>query len=436
MLHNDLKKLNKYPFHMPGHKRNPALNIEGSEIDITEIKDFDNLHSPNGSILEIEEKLSSLYHSEKSFMLVNGSTVGMLASIFAVTERGNKIIIARNCHKSVYNACFLRELDVVYIEPEYDERNGFYTEIRQSAIDNAIKNNPDVKAVVITSPTYEGYISSVNADIPLIIDSAHGAHFGFGDFPNYPNADIVVSSLHKTLPSLTQTAVLNVYKSNFVDKVKLYLDMFQTTSPSYVLMNSVSKCVTFLENSAMAFKNYTSLLDEFYKTKLENLEIIRTDDKSKIIISTANCNINGNQLAEKLREEYFIECEMESINYIILMTSVADREEAFKNLSYALIEIDNSLKKKKDKKILKPGISGKICNAYEINKSEKTLYDKAIGKVSAEYIYAYPPDIPILVPGEEITEDILLNIAEMLKNQVNVISDSNLLPSYILTKAD
>ena len=436
MLHNDLKKLNKYPFHMPGHKRNPALNIEGSEIDITEIKDFDNLHSPNGSILEIEKKLSALYHSAKSFMLVNGSTVGMLASIFAVTERRDKIIIARNCHKSVYNACFLRELDVVYIEPEYNEKNGFYTEIRQSAIDNAIKNNPDAKAVVITSPTYEGYISSVQADIPLIIDSAHGAHFGFGDFPNYPNADIVVSSLHKTLPSLTQTAVLNVYNNHFVDKIKLFLDMFQTTSPSYVLMNSVSKCVSFLENSAMAFKNYANLLDEFYKTKLKNLEIIKTDDKGKIIISTANCNINGNQLAEKLREEYFIECEMESVSYIILMTSVADREEPFKNLSNALIEIDNSLKTTEAKKIIKPDIPQKNCNAYEINQSEKTLFENSVGKVSAEYIYAYPPDIPILVPGEEITGDILSNIADMMKNQINVISDSNLLPSYILTKAD
>ncbi len=118
MLHDDLKKLNKYPFHMPGHKRNSDLSIVGSEIDITEIKGFDNLHSPKGSIFEIEQKLSALYHSEQSFMLVNGSTVGLLASVFAVTEQKDKIIISRNCHKSVYNACFLRELDVVYIEPD------------------------------------------------------------------------------------------------------------------------------------------------------------------------------------------------------------------------------------------------------------------------------------------------------------------------------
>ncbi|MDE6723776.1 MAG: amino acid decarboxylase [Eubacterium sp.] len=436
MLHNDLKKLNRYPFHMPGHKRNPDLNIEGSEIDITEIEGFDNLHSPNGSILEIEEKLSNLYHSMKSFMLVNGSTVGLLASIFAVTERGDKIIIARNCHKSVYNACFFRELDVVYIEPEYNEKYGFYTKFRQSVIDDAIKSNPDAKAVVITSPTYEGYISSVHAEIPLIVDGAHGAHFGFGDFPKYPNADIVVSSLHKTLPSLTQTAVLNVYNNSLVDKVRTYLDMLQTTSPSYVLMNSVSKCVSFLENSEKAFKNYACLLDAFYKTKLENLEIINTDDRGKIIVSTANCNMSGNQLAERLRKDYLIECEMQSINYIILMSSVADREAAFENLANALIEIDNSLEKITKKEMNKPEIPKKICNSFEIKKTEKTLFEKAVGKAVGEYIFAYPPDIPILVPGEEITEDILLNLAEMMKSKINVISDSNLLPSYILTKAD
>ena len=436
MLHDDLKKLNNYPFHMPGHKRNPAFNIDGSEIDITEIKDFDNLHSPSGSILEVEQKLSSLYHSEKSFMLVNGSTVGLLASIFAVTEQKDKIIIARNCHKSVYNACFLRELNVVYIEPEYNEEDGFYTEIKQCEIDKAIQNNPDAKAVVLTSPTYEGYVSNVSADMPIIIDSAHGAHFGFGNFPEYPKGDIVVSSLHKTLPSLTQTAVLNVYNPAFIDKVRMYLDIFQTTSPSYVLMNSVSKCVAFFENSEKAFEEYEALLDAFYKIQLNHLELIRTDDKGKIIISTAKCNINGHHLADLLREKYSIECEMESINYIILMTSVADTKEAFAVLKNALIEIDNSLINCDIHTIKKPAIPKKICNSFEIKKTNKVLLKNANGKVSAEYIYAYPPDIPILVPGEEITAEIISNITEMQENNINIISDSNLLPSYILTKAD
>lgn len=434
MLHDDLKKLNKYPFHMPGHKRNSDLSIVGSEIDITEIKGFDNLHAPEGSIFEIEQKLSALYHSEQSFILVNGSTVGLLASVFAVTEQKDKIIISRNCHKSVYNACFLRELDVVYIEPEFNEECGFYTEIKQGEIDRAVINNPDAKAIVITSPTYEGYLSNVNSEIPVIIDGAHGAHFGFGAFPEYPKGDIVVSSLHKTLPSLTQTAVLNIYNSTLIEKVKMYVDIFQTTSPSYVLMSSVSKCSVFLENSKYAFESYYDLLDDFYQMKLNHLKIIKTDDKGKIIVSTAECNINGSQLADILRDDYFIECEMESINYIVLMTSVADTKEAFTILKKALSEIDNKLKKSKINVIEKPVLPKKICNSFEINKTEKVLFEYAKGRISAEYIYAYPPDIPILVPGEEITDKVISNLKKMIENKINVISDSNLL--YILTKAD
>lgn len=436
MLHDDLKKLKKYPFHMPGHKRNFNFDIDGSEIDITEINGFDNLHSPGGSILEIEQKLSALYGSEKSFMLVNGSTVGLLASIFAVTEQKDKIIISRNCHKSVYNACFLRELDVVYIEPAFNERNGFYTKIKQSAIDKIIMDNPDAKAVVITSPTYEGYVSNIHSDIPLIIDAAHGAHFGFGKFPEYPKGDIVVSSLHKTLPSLTQTAVLNIYNNHFIEKIRMYLDIFQTTSPSYVLMNSVSKCVVFLENYRDAFKKYNALLDMFYKTRLDNLEFVQTDDKGKIVVSTAKSNINGHQLADRLRTHFSIECEMESVNYIILMSSVADTKEAFYALSSALVKTDSTLKKREMNIIKKPTIPPKAFNSFEIKKAEKMQFKNANGKVSAEYVYAYPPDIPILVPGEVITERIISSISEMLENKINIISDSNLLPSYILTKAD
>ena len=435
MLHDDLKKLNKYPFHMPGHKRNSSFGINGCEIDITEINGYDNLHSPNGLILDIETKLSRLYKSSHSFMLINGSTVGILSAIFAVTDRGDKIIIARNCHKSVYNACFLRELEVAFIEPEYDETDGYYTNIKQSVINKAVENNPEAKAVVITSPTYEGNISNICTDIPLIIDCAHGAHFGFGSFPEYPKGDIVVSSLHRTLPSLTQTAVLNVYNEKFTDRIKTYLDIFETSSPSYVLMNSVSKCVEFLENSEETFDKYNSNLDDFYKTKLNNLKFKVGDDKGKIVVSTANCNISGRELGSMLRNEFSIECEMESINYIILMTSVADINEAFLKLSSALKSIDLRLKKSNSKSIKKTSIPKLICQSYNVKSTVKTPIENSIGLVCGEYIYAYPPDIPIIVPGELIEKEIIENITEMINSGINIISDSNLLPHYILTKA-
>lgn len=437
MLHNDLQKLNKYPFHMPGHKRNSSFEILGSEIDITEIKDFDNLHCPVSSIYEIEKQLSKIYKSKKSFMLINGSTVGILAAILAVTNKNDTVIIARNCHQSVYNACLLNELNVIYIEPEYDSQNGFYKKINQKVINEAIKNHSNAKAVIITSPTYEGYVSSnLHSPVPLIIDAAHGAHFGFHGFPDYPSADIVISSLHKTLPALTQTAVANVYNKSYIAGVKKYLDILQTSSPSYVLMNSVSKCIEIINKKSSLFYDLKNNLNEFYKINLKNLKLIKSDDISKIIVSTASAEISGKKLAEILRDDYNIECELESINYIILMSSIADNKNAFKKLAQALTEIDKGLNKCNEKKIKQLHIPQKAFNQYEIKSTLKMPLKQACGLVCAENVLAYPPDIPIICKGEIISNEFIEYIAYCLENKINIISDSNLLPDYILTKDD
>ncbi|MBR4242198.1 MAG: amino acid decarboxylase, partial [Eubacterium sp.] len=344
-LNNKLNNLNSYPFHMPGHKRNKAFGITGSEIDITEIEGFDNLHNAKGVLLDIENRLSALYKSEKSFMLVGGSTLGILSSIFAVCNENDKIIIARNCHKSVFNACMLRKLRVIYIEPEFDEENGFYKRISQSSVDKTIAKHPDAKALVITSPTYEGFVSNIKSPVLLIIDAAHGAHFGLGKFSHYPKGDIVVSSLHKTLPALTQTAVLNVYNEKYISRTKLFLDIFETSSPSYILMNSVDLCLDYIENNS--FDKYCDLLSDFHSAKPENLEIIKTDDKSRIIVSCSNADINGNELADILRKKYNIEVEGASKTYDILISTVADDKKALDTLKNALIEIDRGLKQVK-----------------------------------------------------------------------------------------
>lgn len=436
MLHDELKKLNRYPFHMPGHKRNESFEIIGSDIDITEIDGFDNLHSPLGLIKDIEGELSELYRAEKSFMLINGSTVGIIASVFAVSNEGDTILIARNCHQSVYNACFLRKLKAVFIEPEFNAENGFYAEVTQMAVDEAVKRHPNACAVVITSPTYEGYISDIKTDLPLIVDCAHGAHLGFGGFPKYPAADIAVSSLHKTLPALTQTAVLNVYNKKYISEIKRYLDIFETSSPSYVLMNSVSKCAQFLKNGKLQFEEYEKLLAEFRRISLKHLELLNTDDKGKLVISCAKSDISSAELAEILRNKYFIEPEMVSASYIILMTSPADTKEAFDMLKKALCEIDEKLSVRKNELFFKPATEGgEIIIEFPI-KTEKTKLTDAAGKRSGEYVYAYPPDIPLLFPNQIITEEAIESITLMLSLRINIISESNLLPDFILTKAD
>ena len=155
ILEDKLKELDTYPFHMPGHKRNKKFGITGSEIDITEIDGFDNLHCPRGVIADIEKDLKKIYKSKKSLISVNGSSMGIMSAIFAVCNRNDKIIVARNCHKSVFNACMLLELKIIYIEPDYDSTNGYYMRLSQEAADRTVRENPDAKAMIITSPTYE-----------------------------------------------------------------------------------------------------------------------------------------------------------------------------------------------------------------------------------------------------------------------------------------
>ena len=433
-LEDKLKGLDTYPFHMPGHKRNKKFGITGSEIDITEIDGFDNLHCPKEVIANIEKDLEKIYKSKKSLISVNGSSMGIMSAIFAVCNRKDKIIIARNCHKSVFNACMLLELKIIYIEPDYDSTNGYYMRLSQESADRIIRENPDAKAMIITSPTYEGFISEIGCDIPLIIDAAHGAHLGLGYFPKYPSGDIVISSLHKTLLSLTQTAVINIYNDALTSRVKRYNDIFQTTSPSYVLMNSISICADYVLKNRRDFCIFYENLCDLRLADTNNLRIMYTDDISKIIVSTAGTDISGNDLAEILRNKYKIEVEAYYKTYVFLMTSVADEKERLEYLKKALEEIDESLICKYEELIKKPPCPQKTMQIRIDDEGEETEIDESAGKVSNEFVYAYPPDIPIIIPNEIISTEAIRYIKDSAKNGVNIISDSALIPNKILTK--
>ena len=227
-----LKKLIKnreegsYPFHMPGHKRRTSKLPKELPygLDITAIDGFDDLHHAEGILRSYMEHAADVFGCDRLWYLVNGSTAGNLAAISAVAEYGDTIIVARNCHKSVYNAIFLRGLKPVWIYPDEVEEFGIHGAMRPYEVETALMEHPDAKAVFLTSPTYEGIVSNVEKiaaichkkNVPLLIDEAHGAHFGF--HPAFPDsaihlgADLVINSVHKTLPSLTQTAILK-YKA-------------------------------------------------------------------------------------------------------------------------------------------------------------------------------------------------------------------------------
>lgn len=433
-LHDKLTTLDKYPFHMPGHKRNAKFGIAGSEIDITEIDGFDNLHAPCGVIADIESRLKGIYKSKHSFISVNGSTAGILAGIHAVCNKGDTVIVAKNCHKSVFNACMLLELKIRYIEPEFDYTNGYYTSISQRTVDEALRDVENARALIITSPTYEGFISRIKCDIPIITDAAHGAHLGLGYFPEYPKSDIVISSLHKTLPSLTQTAVVNVYNEKYINGVKRYMDIFQTTSPSYVLMNSIDLCCEYIESNPLDFGIFYEKLCDLRLVETNNLRIQYTDDISKIVVSCANTDISGVELAEKFRKEYNIEPEYASERYVLFMATVGDTQEGLNALKSAIEKIDEELLSTYCEILKKPPVTSDITQICISNEYEACNLSDSIGKISNEFVFAYPPGIPIIAPNEVITRNAIEYISLADKKGVNILSDSGEVANKILTK--
>ncbi len=448
-LFERLKENKKIPFHMPGHKRKnasiPNLNLLGSAFDITEIEGFDNLHNPNGIIKNSMSLAAKVWGAKKSFYLVNGSSGGILAAVFSCINFGDTVICARNLHKSVYNALRLIGANVKFVNPAYDKKTGICGEISSETVENACKAHPEAKLVIITSPTYEGVISNIEKisktahqfNMTLLVDEAHGAHLSFASFCKgavKSGADIVVQSLHKTLSSLTQTAIVHVCTDRInINKLKENLSVFQTTSPSYLFLASQDLLVrTLCEKKDGFFKAWEEGLNYFYSSvkDLENLEIMSAKtlpcfafDKSKIVILTHKTNITGKNLADILRNEYNIECEMASARYAVAMTGSGDDKESLKLLSDALVKIDKTLKRQDNPELfLYPEKFECEMTPFDAQKHSfcKAKYKEAENKISAEYVFAYPPGIPILIPGEKITPEILKIMSAYAKNGISL----------------
>ena len=343
------------PMHMPGHKRNIAMlgtDLPYS-VDITEIDGADDLHDPeeSGIIGSLCEKYADLYKAKSARPLVNGSTCGILAGIRTLTKPGDSVIVARNCHKSVWHAIELCRLNSTCILPPIIEEHGICGAITAGAVEEAFARSNGATCVILTSPTYEGVISDVGAiaevckkhSAALFVDAAHGAHLGFSEhFPDFPRgADIAVTSLHKTLPALTGTALGLVFNEKYSSRFARNLGIFETSSPSYILMNSIAKCADILSDGKAVFDNYRAMLDEFYaSTRPEKLKLIKTDDIGKISISTRNTSFTGSTLAEALRNRFHIEPEMVHSDYLLCMTSICDTRENLAALSRAIMELD------------------------------------------------------------------------------------------------
>ena len=426
-------------------------------LDITEVDPLDNLHCPEGVIKEAQELLAKTYKAKKAYFLVNGSSSGNLAAIFSAFDEGDEVLVERNCHKSIYNGLILRKLKVKYIEPIIDDENGVFLPPDKENIYKALRACLNPKGIILTYPNYFGItydIKDIIIDLKLrglkvIVDCAHGAHFGINE--RLPNSvaslgDYVVLSAHKTLPALTQGSYLLVNEEN--NELEFYLKVFMTTSPSYLIMASLDYARYYLVNYGN--RDYERLIDvaESWKEKINKLKKVRIlckDDlneqyKGKIITETKIKSneeydidlsryililpkgYSGHKLLDYLRNQK-IQAEMSFSRGVVLILSPFNNEEDFKLIYEAILNLEMS------------SISGQIESKYFSDIPEKKLepyevfklkgewceVENCEGRTAKESIIPYPPGIPLVCPGEIISRKAVSIIKDYIINEKSIL---------------
>lgn len=433
--------LDMKPWHMPGHKRKGIGSTLDDiyKFDITEIPGVDDLHNPEGIILKSQQQLAEIYNTYASYYMVNGATGGVLSAVGAVAsyrddKQEGRIVIARNCHKSVYNACEIFGLKPIYFEPEYVHLGGDFTShiygaVTKEQVKSMVEANPDVVAVVITSPTYEGVVSDVagiknilqSYNIPLIVDEAHGAHLPFiCELPESAlscDADIVVQSLHKTLPALTQTAIIHVNNQELNKQLRKYLSIFMSSSPSYPMLSSMEEAVisAYEKKNVDKYKIYIENLRSFRENvnSLEHIKLLgdfqvkSAYDDTRIVFYSHQ---SGEYLAKRLREVGNVEVEMSGTNYVVLISTYMDEAEDFRHLETIVKYIDKEF-----------GSASPIEGCSQESTFSKEDWYKLVGTVAADNIYVYPPGSYIVVANEEISKEAVDKLIELKASGKRII---------------
>lgn len=412
------------PMHMPGHKRNTDVISNIFSRDITEISGFDNLHSPSGLLKDLEDAAASLWNKEQAYCSVGGATAMILAAVCAsaISNPGSEVLVAMNCHLSVWNALALSGSSVVPLMPSFDPEFPFSGPVTPAEIENLLVRNPKIKTVIITSPTYEGVMSDTEQiykitkryDATLITDCAHGAHLGLDDSFFGPDAsgDIVIKSLHKTLNAPTQTAVMLTSKGCPVPEslIMNFIDIFETTSPSYVLLGGISKCIASLTKGKEIMKPWEDGIRyaEDALSGLRNYKLWRAPcgERSKLVILG-----DGIKLATNLRCDYNVECEAAFRSHLIAMTGIGDTEESIKRFCDAVIRLDELQDNESGEPVKQfmsrpqPRFLTTVRDAYLRGMTaEEAPLEESCGKTAGEFLFAYPPGVPLLIPGEMITD--------------------------------
>lgn len=439
---NKYKKMRVVPFDVPGHKRgrgNAELTAFLGEncmtVDVNSMKPLDNLIHPVSVIREAEDLAAEAFGAKHAFFMVNGTTSAVQAMVMTACKAGEKIIMPRNVHRSAINALILSGAIPVYVNPGVNKELGIPLGMAVEEVKQAIIEHPDAKAILINNPTYYGICSNMEAITELahqhgmlvLVDEAHGTHFYFND--NLPasamsvGADMAAVSMHKSGGSLTQSSLLLINNDVSEGYVRQIINLTQTTSGSYLLMSSldISRKNLALNgqeifNKVIGMAQYTR--DEINKIggyyafseELKNGDTIFDFDTTKLSVHTLDIGLPGIEVYDILRDEYDIQIEFGDIGNILAYISVGDRHLDLERLVAALAEIKRRYSTDKsglfDHEYIKPQVALTPQEAFYAPK-EKLAMDRSAGRVSSEFVMAYPPGIPILAPGERITEEIL-----------------------------
>lgn len=464
-------------FHMPGHKLGKDTNIPHANklylMDVTEVPGLDNLYQPSGVIKEAQQLAAKAFGADHTFFLVNGSTCGIQVAIMSLCKRGDKLIVARDCHMAAISGMMLAGVEPVYIKPEYYDDFEIPSVLQVKDIEKALIENEDAVGVYITRPNYYGVCSDIKEicelvhsyDKALIVDEAHGAHLKFSDkLPSSAleyNSDICIQSAHKTLPALTQGAYLHVKGSRVdVEKVRYNLNLLQTSSPSYLVMAflDISRAVMEKEGKQI-IDSLLKDIEEFHKNINENtnFKILSKNnfkdgdlDKTRLVINTKKYGLSGFKIESILGNQYNIQVEMADLYNIVCIITNANRGQDLKKLEYALLDISASVKEFsplddisiedvfienvsiENVKIPEQKVS--LSELMHRNFTRRKLSD-ACGMISRRMITPYPPGIPIVCPGEVITQNIIENINGIFKAGGNVTGIYGELEVEVLTSS-
>ncbi len=437
-------KLKPISFHVPGHKsglvfdEKTSLALKGVlAIDLTELSGLDDLHSPEASILEAEVALAKTYQCRASFLLVNGSTVGNLSMIHACLKKGDQVLVQRNCHKSIMNGLRLVDATPIFLYQEVDLHLGVAKQITLTAVRTAICRFPKAKVIILTHPSYYGTVNDLEPIIRLahehhlivLVDEAHGAHFIAGaPFPKSAielGADIIVQSAHKTLPAMTMGSFLHVNSDRVeLSKIRDYLEMFQSSSPSYPIMLSLDLARQFISNFTSDDVSYTVQQSTLFKDglrRIDGLSVIESDDPIKVIVQST-IGVSGFSL-QTLFEEVGVFTELADARNVLFILPLLKKDsgypfsEALRRLNRLTLDnmtSERSLPIQPLKNDLPLTTLEYPMSLMDDMKTDFVILREALNRTSAEQITPYPPGIPLVHRGERIVNTVILHLEYLL----------------------